>query len=50
MQRSLKLRDALTGALQSLAALRARLCLGQGFFRPGLTKVRDWENCRRVFY
>ena len=49
MQRNLKLRDALTGALQPLAALRARLYLGQGFFLLGLTKVRDLKTTVALF-
>ena len=52
LQRALKLWGALSAALDSLqplAALAARLYVGQAFFLSGLTKIRDWETTVALF-
>lgn len=52
LQRALKLWGALSAALDSLqplAALAARLFVGQAFFLSGLTKIRDWETTVALF-
>ena len=36
-------------ALQPLAALAARLYVGQAFFLSGLTKIRDWDTTLALF-
>lgn len=36
-------------ALQPLAALAARLYVGQVFFLSGLTKIRDWDTTLALF-
>ncbi len=40
---------ALLDMLQPLAALAARIYLGQVFFLSGLTKLRDWETTVLLF-
>lgn len=52
LQRCLHLWTRLTAALtalQPLAALAARLYLGQVFFLSGLTKIRDWDITLALF-
>ncbi len=52
LQRGLALWGLLTRALESLqplAALAARLYVGQVFFMSGLTKIRDWETTVALF-
>jgi len=36
-------------SLQPLAALAARIYVGQAFFLSGLTKIRDWETTIALF-
>src|SRR3990167_1484332 len=36
-------------ALQPLAALAARIYVGQAFFLSGLTKIRDWDTTIALF-
>ncbi len=50
--RTLGLWAGITAALESLqplAALAARLYVGQAFFLSGLTKIRDWETTVALF-
>jgi len=52
LQRAIKLWGLLTSALDSLqplAALAARIYVGQAFFLSGLTKIRDWETTIALF-
>jgi putative oxidoreductase len=52
LQRLVKLWGLLTAALdalQPLAALAARIYVGQAFFLSGLTKIRDWETTVALF-
>ncbi len=52
VQRALKGWSSLTSALDSLqplAALAARLYVGQVFFLSGLTKIRDWDTTVALF-
>ena len=41
--------SAALDALQPLAALAARLYIGQAFFLSGLTKIRDWDTTLALF-
>ena len=52
LQRGLTLWGLLAAALDSLrplAALAARIYVGQAFFLSGLTKIRDWETTLALF-
>ena len=52
LQRALKGWSLLTAALDSLqplAALAARIYVGQAFFLSGLTKIRNWETTVALF-
>jgi putative oxidoreductase len=52
LQRAVKLWNLLSKALDSLqplAALAARIYVGQAFFLSGLTKIRDWETTIALF-
>jgi len=52
LQRGLRLWSGLSRALaslQPLAALAARVYVGQAFFLSGLTKIRDWETTVALF-
>lgn len=52
LQRCLHLWTRLTAALaalQPLAALAARVYVGQAFFLSGLTKIRDWDTTVALF-
>jgi putative oxidoreductase len=52
LERAFKMWGGLTAALDSLrplAALAARLYVGQVFFLSGLTKLRDWETTVALF-
>jgi putative oxidoreductase len=52
VQRAVNLWGLLAGALDSLrplAALAARIYVGQAFFLSGLTKIRDWETTVALF-
>lgn len=52
VQRALKWWCALVAALDSLqplAALAARIYVGQAFFLSGLTKIRDWDTTVALF-
>lgn len=40
---------AVLASLQPLAALTARIYVGQAFFLSGLTKIRDWETTVALF-
>jgi len=52
LRRAIKLWGLLASALDSLqplAALAARIYVGQAFFLSGLTKIRDWETTIALF-
>jgi putative oxidoreductase len=52
LQRALKWWSLLAAALDSLqplAALAARVYVGQAFFLSGLTKIRDWDTTLALF-
>ena len=52
LQRAVKVWGLLAAALDSLrplAALAARIYVGQAFFLSGLTKIRDWETTVALF-
>lgn len=52
LQHCLRLWTRLTAALealQPLAALAARIYVGQAFFLSGLTKIRDWDTTIALF-
>lgn len=52
LQRALHLWSLLSAALESLqplAALAARIYVGQVFFLSGLTKIRDWDTTIALF-
>lgn len=52
LQRTLKSWGLLAAALDSLqpvAALAARIYVGQAFFLSGLTKIRDWDTTIALF-
>lgn len=52
LQRAVKAWGLLTSALDSLqplAALGARVYVGQAFFLSGLTKLRDWDTTVALF-
>src|SRR5687767_1832637 len=52
LQRAVKAWSQLTAALDSLqplAALAARIYVGQAFFLSGLTKIRDWDTTVALF-
>jgi putative oxidoreductase len=52
LQRALRAWGLLVAALESLqplAALAARIYVGQAFFLSGLTKIRDWDTTIALF-